>query len=327
MTDRNQDNPIRRETRTSRRGFFQRAGLAAAGAVAANTVDLDGLKMGVQLLNSGLSIATDLRTRRIAAAQCAPQSTDGKDPLCVEAGSDVFGQSYIGGFYFDDRDGDREFTSGIDHPVQGVKDRRILVEVIRAKGSGDYIQLNPESRKVEGDQVSYEDVKAGKNSGTRFVERWTIFQLPNDGGDGLGTDLRTGNRRLILAASAGDLVDKVWAPVDDGKRAERHECSGNCQWNCVVFLQFSRLAKNAKVNLNDAVVQNDAIHRDPTKGDVRSSFTDYAWLWENRDLSEAHVDYSAINTPLTPELRKNEGVVQSFVSVPAKLMPYNNLSR
>lgn len=306
MSDRIQNIQKGREVDSSRRRFLRTAGLVLAG--------------------SALALAS--RAQRIASASgCAPLPTDGKDPLCVEAGSDVFGAYNFGGFYFNDVDGDREFTSGIDQPVQGVKDRRILVEVIRAKGSGDYIQLNPESRTVNGNEVSYEDVKAGKNSGRRFVDRWTIFQLPDNGGDGLGTDLRTGNKRLVLAASAGDLVDKVWSPVDDGKRAERHECSGSCQWNCVVFVQFSRLAKNANASINDSVVQNDAIHRDPTKRNTRTSYTDYAWLWETRVLSEAHIDYSAITTPLTDELRRAEDVVQSYVNVPRKLVPYNNYSR
>ena len=276
---------------------------------------------------AGLLLASDSRVARIAnaLAGCEPLPTDGKDPLCVTAGSDVFGQLQIGGFYFNDRNGDEQFTSNIDEPEQGVKDRRILVEQIKFAGSGDYIQLNPNSRKVDGKTVTYEDVKAGKNSGIRTVKSWTIFELPADGGDGLGVDKRTGRDRLVIDVRGGSLIDKVWAPVDDGKRAERHECSGNCQWNCVRFYQFSRLKSNAQIDLS-GVVYNDSIHRDLRNG-LLSSYTDYAWLWETKALSDAHVDYSAISTPLTPELREKEGVVKSFVSIPRPLTPYTNFSR
>lgn len=279
----------------------------------------------------GLILADAKIARATAAvADCGPLPTDGRDPLCVTTDNDIFGQVQIGGFYFEST-GDRkdkpdnQFTSGIDIPVQGVKDRRILVEQIKFAGSGDYIQLNPNSRKVEGDVVTYQDVKEGRNSGTRQVEAWTVFELPADGGDGLGIDKRTGRDRLVIDIRGGSLVDKVWASVDDGKRFDRHECSGNCQWNCVRFYQFSRLKANAQIGDLSAIIPTEAIHRD-ARG-LLSSFTDYAWLWDTKGASNAHVDYSAINTSLTPELREKERVVPSYVAVPRKLVPYTNFSR
>jgi hypothetical protein len=154
-------------------------------------------------LPSGLAIASDLVADRLQTAvnaSCGPLPTDGRPPLCTTTENDVYGQSFFGGFYFED-DGDFEFTSGsADVPVQGVKDRQILVEEIRFAGSGDYVQLNPRSRRVNGSEVSYEDIKAGKNSGTRFVEKWTVFRLPADGGDGLGFEFwrSTGIRAFVL---------------------------------------------------------------------------------------------------------------------------------
>lgn len=277
---------------------------------------------------AGLVFASDPRISQVANAltECGPLPTDGRDPLCTTAGSDVFGQLQIGGFYFNDKDGDHQFTSGVDEPVQGVKDRRILVEEIRFAGSGDFVQLNPNSRRVDGNNVTYQDVKEGRNSGTRTVEKWTIFELPSDGGDGLGVDKRTGRDRLIIDVRGGSLVDKVWSAVDDGKRADRHECTGNCQWNCVRFYQFSRLKSGAQIGDLSVVIPNEAIHRD-TRTNILSSFTDYAWLWETRALSNSHVDYSAISTSLTPELREKEGVVDSYVAIPRRLAPYTNFSR
>jgi hypothetical protein len=287
-----------------------------------------GSSVNFRALPSGLFVASDPIADRLQAAAnagCGPLPTDGRPPLCTTTENDIYGQSYFGGFYFED-DGDFEFTSGTaDDPIQGVKDRQILVEEIRFAGSGDFVQLNPKSRRVNGSEVSYEDVKAGKNSGTRFVERWTVFRLPADGGDGLGIDLRTGSNRLLIAINGGSLVDKVWAPIDDGKRAERHECSGDCGWNCVRFIQFTRLKAGTVVDLNK-VIPNEAIHTDQRTGRL-SSYTDYIWLWDTMDLSNAHVDYSAISTPLTEDLRRSEGVVRRYVNIPGRVVPYTNHSR
>lgn len=298
-----------------------------AAASRAALVD-QGASVNVRVLPSGLAIASDLVADRLQTAvnaSCGPLPTDGRPPLCTTTENDVYGQSFFGGFYFED-DGDFEFTSGsADVPMQGVKDRQILVEEIRFAGSGDYVQLNPRSRRVNGSEVSYEDVKDGKNSGTRFVEKWTVFRLPADGGEGLGFDLRTNSNRLLIAINGGSLIDKVWAPIDDGKRAERHECSGNCGWNCVRFIQFTRLKAGTVVDLNK-VVPNEAIHTDQRTG-LLSSYTDYIWLWDTMELSNLHVDYSAISTPLTDALRRSEGVVKSYVNIPGRLSPYTNHSR
>lgn len=318
-------------TRGSRRGFLHTGALALGAA--ANLADFDGIQFGIQALQSGILVASDARTQRTAAAAqvCEPLPTDGRPPLCTTTDTALWAQSYFGGFYFEDRNGNEKYEpKDGDEAIQGVKARQILVEEIAFSGWGDFVQLNPASRTIHPDgRVSYQDVKAGKNSGERFVEKWTIFKLPaEDGGKGIGFDLRTGRDRLYVTVDANTTVDKVWGPIDNEarhNRVDRNECKGACGWNCVRFIQFSRLIAAASPDLN-SVVSDEMIHKDKNNGRI-SSYTDFLWLWQSAELSEKHFDYNRISTPLTDALRASEKVVKSEVIIPKDTVSYDNYTR
>lgn len=280
---------------------------------------------------AGLLIARQSRPREASAAPaCPPQSTDGRPALCTTVADDErwTGESQFGGFYFEDKNGNGTYDQG-DVAVQGVKDRQILVEEIAAAGSSDYVQLNPNSRRIVSidgkPTVFYDDIKGGNNPRERFVSRWTVFRIPSDGGVGIGIDVRTGMDRLVVAASAGETIDKIWGPIDPEVREQTDACGGKCGWNCERWIQFSRLKAGATFDLN-GVVPTDQIHRDRETG-LLSSYTDYVHLWETPELAERHRDYSRISTPLTDALRKSEGVVPSYVLIPRATVRYNNNSR
>lgn len=280
---------------------------------------------------AGLLLARQLRAKDVSAAPaCPPQSTDGRPALCTTVQDDEswIGKSRFGGFYFDDNNGNGTYDKG-DVAVQGVKDRQILVEEIKAAGSSDFVQLNPNSRRivmVDGKpRVFYDDIKGGNNPRERFVERWTIFKIPADGGVGMGIDVRNGLDRLVVAALPGQTVDKIWGPVNKAVRFETDDRSGPCNWNCERWIQFSRLTKGGNPDLN-GVVPNDLIHRDRATG-LLSSYTDYIHLWETEELADKHIDYSRANTPLTDALRRSEDVVASYVFIPRDTVRYQINSR
>lgn len=280
---------------------------------------------------AGLLIARQSRAKVVSAAPaCPPQSTDGRPAVCTTVADDErwTGLSQFGGHYFEDKNGNGTYDQG-DVAVQGVKDRQILVEEIAAVGSSDFVQLNPNSRRiitVDGKPtVFYDDIKGGNNPRERVVSRWSVFRIPSDGGVGIGIDVRTGMDRLVVAAAAGETVDKIWGPIDPEVREQTDACAGRCGWNCERWIQYSRLKVGATFDLN-GVVPNDQIHRDRETG-LLSSYTDYIHLWETWDLAQRHMDYSRINTPLTDALRKSEGVVPSYVFIPRDTVRYNNNSR
>lgn len=324
MSDRIQNTQKGREANPSRRRFFQ-AGLAFAGAAAANTVDLDGLQVGVQLLNSGLAVATDLRATRIANAQACVD--DGKPEACVNTGWDLVGKSRFGGHYFEDNNKNGTFDDG-DEAVQGVRGRRFVVGVMAPIGHDDFAQLDPSSAKEYPDgRVSFMDVKAGRNSGERFISTWDIFEIPMDpeSNKGIGYSKRTGSEFLTLSAKRGDLVDKIYGKTF-GREAATGKCAEVCllEPQCVWTIVFGRALKDAQIDLNGSFPLK-ALRTDP-QGKEATLFSDFIYGWKPQD-ADAHIDFNRINSVLTPALRKSDEVVKSEVIIPMRTVRYDNYSK
>lgn len=270
----------------------------------------------------------------VGAADCPPLPTDGRPaPFClVPEGTNFTGQSYFGGAYFEDSNGDGRLNNG-EVRVQGVSGRAVLVEEFEPEGSSDNVQIDPTTRaikEINGQQrVVYLDVKDIDKGIVieRVVRNWTIFRIPEeeDKNEGIGYDMRNpGSDLLTVSARAGTLADKVWANRRyPDKNRIGHNCEGDCGWNCGQWIQFSKIKPSQLPNIDlNGLVKNEQIDKDP-QGKV-VSYTDLVWLWDGEELAARNRDFNAINTPLNDMLRRLDKVKPHFVRVPGNTVPYNN---
>lgn len=290
----------------SRRGFLL-GGVAVAGASAANLVDIDGMKVGIQVLKSGIAVASDLRTQRIAEAvssaaadACPPLPTDGRPaPFCfVPEGTDLVASSRYQRAYFLAASNNEAYDA-TKKLIQGVPNGQLIVERLKATGVSDFVEIVPESRKIEvidGKEVAtYWD---RKNEQTRIVEEYTVMKVPADGGRGLGRDVKTDKEEYESRLKPGDISDKVWGPIAPEARNKFHNSCGEgraCGWNCVDNRVVSRAVANVEIDMSRPV-PSEQIYKDPKTGRL-SVLNDYVYYFDLR-TEPLIVDQTYINKAL-----------------------------